>query len=111
MLSRPRQLQIKAELFTEYIEELGQRQADILEQIKDHSQGNERFVVSASKILEVASNAGELFMSDKVKKSSKRRLIQFVLTNLKLDGEKLLFELNSPFDIIAGAVKNNSWGE
>jgi hypothetical protein len=74
-----------------------------------HSQGNERFVVSASKILEVASNASEL--SDKVKKSSKRRLIQFVLTNLRLDGETLVFNLNSPFDVIAEAVKTNSWGE
>lgn len=102
---------IKPELFTEYIEELGQRQADLLEQIKDHSQGNERFVVSASKILEVASNASEVFLSDKVKKSSKRRLIQFVLTNLKLDGETLTFNLNSPFNTIALAAKNNSWGE
>ena len=102
---------IKPDLFDELVGELVSWQADLLEQIKDHSKGNERFLISASKILEVASKASELFMNEHVRLSQKRRLIQFVLSNLRLDGEKLVFELNSPFDAIAECVKNDSWGE
>lgn len=102
---------IRPELFEELISEKTKLQTDILEQIKDHSQGNERFVISASKILEVASRASEMFLSDATPLSTKRRLIQFVLSNTQLEGDKLLFELKTPFDVIAGASKNNSWGE
>ena len=102
---------IRPELFEELISEKTALQADILEQIKDHSQGNERFVVSASKILEVASRASEMFLDEKVPVSTKRRLIQFVLSNTRLEGTKLLFELKTPFDTIAWASANDSWGE
>ena len=102
---------IKPELFEQLVGELGDRQADLLSQMQDHSEGNERFVVAASKILEVASNASHLFLSEKVPVSHKRRLVEFVLSNLRWDGNKLLFELKSPFDMIAEAQKMNSWGE
>ncbi len=102
---------IKPELFEELIGEKAQRQADVLEQIKDHSQGNERFVVSASKVLEVASRASEIFLNERTPVSTKRRLIQFVLSNTQLEGSTLVFELNSAFSAIADAKKMNAWGE
>lgn len=102
---------IKPELFDELISEKTQMQGDLLEQIKDHSRGNEQFILSASKILEVAHNASELFLSQDVRMSQKHRLLEFVLSNLRLSGETLLFELKTPFDVIAGCSKNDSWGE
>lgn len=101
----------KRELFEELIEEKVKLKADILEKIKDHSKGNERFIVAASKIYDVASRASQLFLDAGAKPSAKRRLLEFVLSNMRLDGEKLVFELNAPFDAIAGCSKNNSWGE
>jgi hypothetical protein len=101
---------IKPELFDELISEKTQMQGDLLEQIKDHSKGNEQFILSASKILEVAHNASELFLSQDVRMSQKHRLLEFVLSNLRLSGETLLFELKTPFDVIAECSKNDSWG-
>jgi site-specific DNA recombinase len=100
---------IRPELFDELMEEKGRRQADLMEQMKDHGKGNEQFVISASKILQVASTASELFMAQSTTLSQKRALIKFVLSNLKLEGEKLVFNLKAPFDAIAECSKNNSW--
>jgi site-specific DNA recombinase len=100
---------IKPELFEQLVEEKGQRQADLLEQMKDQSDGDKRFVISASKILAVASNASELFLAESTNLSQRRQLLQFVLSNLKLEGDKLLFNLKAPFDAIAECSENNSW--
>lgn len=101
----------RPDLIDELVEELGERQADILEQMKDYSKGNEQFVISATKILQVAAGASALFLSPDVHMSSKQRLLNFILSNPKLDGEKLVFELKTPFDIISGCKKDDSWGE
>lgn len=100
---------IRPELFDELVAEKGARQADLLEQMKDHSKGDKQFVTSASKILEVASNAGELFMAKSTKTYQRRQLITFILSNLRLEGEKLLYNLVPPFDTIALCAKNDSW--
>jgi len=52
-----------------------------------------------------------MFMDDKASLSTKRRLIQFVISKMEWDGEKIIFELKTPFDVIARASKNNNWGE
>lgn len=101
----------KRELFEELIEEKVKLQGDILEQIKDHSKGNERFIVAASKIYDVASRASQIFLDAKAHPSAKRRLLEFVLSNMRLQGDTLLFELKTPFDVIAGCSKKNCWGE
>jgi site-specific DNA recombinase len=101
----------KRELFEELIDEKVKLQSDILEQIKDHSKGNERFIVAASKIYDVASRASQLFLDANARPSAKRRLLEFALSNMRLDGDKLLFELKTPFEAIAGCSKDNNWGE
>jgi site-specific DNA recombinase len=101
----------KRELFEEIIEEKVKLQGDILEQIKDHSKGNEHFIVAASKIYEVASQASQMFLDANVRPSVKRRLLEFALSNMTLEGEKLIFELKTPFDVIAECSKISNWGE
>jgi len=47
--------------------------------------------------MELASRAYELFEFSKVEQ--KRQLINFVLSNLKLKGKTLEFEIRKPFDV------------
>ncbi|MBL7618160.1 recombinase family protein, partial [Frankia sp. AgB1.8] len=102
---------LKPELFGELIDEMTGRQAELMSEIENQQDGQERFVVSSARILELASRASPLFMSDAVRISQKRRLLNVTLSNLRVADETLLFELNEPFDAVSHALKMNSWGE
>ena len=64
----------------------------------DAYQGHLRYHVTASKVLSLASRAIKIFESSEV--PEKRQLLSYLLQNPCLDGEKLLYELKSPFDTI-----------
>jgi site-specific DNA recombinase len=98
---------ITAEQYDDMVANLKREQSDILMQLEDHSEGDKQFLINASYILELANRAGELFESSEV--SQKRQLIEMVLSNLKLEGEKLVYNLKAPFDAIAECSQNDSW--
>lgn len=104
-----RRFNLRPELFDELVTEYEQKQTDIMQQLEDHSKADKLFVTTASYILDVASRANELFDAESTKVAQKRYLIDFVLANLKLEGEKLLFNLKEPFDAIAMMSKSQSW--
>jgi hypothetical protein len=49
-------------------------------------------------ILDLTSRAYELFKSSEVEE--KRQLIKLILSNLELNGEKLVWQAHKPFDLI-----------
>ena len=49
----------------------------------------------------------ELFES--LKMEQKRQLINFLLSNLKLEGKTLLYDVNKPFDAILNASECSDW--
>jgi len=53
----------------------------LLDQLKDHSKGDEAFLINSSYLLELANRAFELFESSQTDK--KRKLINFVFVNLE----------------------------
>lgn len=79
-----------------------EKQYDLNLQLEDHTKADENFLISISYLLELAYEAAELFElpNDSSKVPLKRQLLSFLLSNLKLEGEKLLFELKSPFDVL-----------
>lgn len=103
------QFRVKPELFEQLINEYAAQQQDILDQLKDHKEGDKRAIVNARRILELASKASEVFLSDGSKLDHKRSVVALVLSNLRLEGDKLLFNLKEPFDSIAEAVKSDNW--
>ncbi len=58
-------------------------------------------------LLNICSKAPELFESSKVEQ--KRQLINFLLSNLKLRGKTLEFELKKPYDAIYEANIHSNW--
>lgn len=98
---------ISKETFEAKTAELKKRQREIDELLSKHTDADEQFTVTATSILDLASRAGELFASSKP--DQKRQLLSFVLSNLRLDGEKLVYELNKPFDAILSASKRSQW--
>lgn len=97
------------ELFESMVKDLEVRQKDISQQLADHSDGNKAFVIGASYILDVASRGAELFEAESTKLEQKRYLINLVLPNAKLEGEKLIFNLLEPFDALTELAKTQNW--
>jgi site-specific DNA recombinase len=76
-------------------------------QMEEHSKADENFYITAATVLDLASRALEILKSSEV--TEKRALLNFLLQNCVLNGRKLLFELNAPFDVIAQYGKTQNW--
>ena len=85
------------------------RQKDILDELEDHSNGDKAFVIGASYLLDVCSRATELFDAESSKVEQKRYLIDFVLSNMTLEGENIRFTLKEPFEAIINMQKTQKW--
>jgi hypothetical protein len=62
---------------------------------------------TANAILSIAHEAEDLFKSSEVEE--KRKLINLVLQNLKVEGSNLDYEYARPFNILAQSVNCNEW--
>lgn len=65
------------------------------------------YYITADLLLKLANRAYDIFNGSEVEQ--KRLLIQTVLSNLKITGEKLDCELRSPFDLIAKSNDHIEW--
>lgn len=75
--------------------------------LKQYTEADGNFIITVSYLLDIASRARDLFLSSKV--DQKRKLISFVLSNLSLEGKKLVYNLKEPFDAILQANKSKIW--
>jgi site-specific DNA recombinase len=100
---------LKPEIFEQLVKEYENRQQDIRNQLEDHSKADKKFILTASYILDLASRAADLFNAESSKLEQKRHIINLVLSNLRLEGEKLLFNLNEPFNSFAYASNSGNW--
>ena len=57
--------------------------------------------------MELANRAPELYQSSEVEE--KRQLVNFLLSNLRLKGKKLLYDYKKPFNAMALCAKTNYW--
>ncbi len=85
--------------------------------IQDHQAADDTYKITVSSVFTLASEAFEIFKSSTTSDSAgaarannhqKRKLIGFLFSNLKLNGENLEYTLRSPFDLI---VQNHSYEE
>ncbi len=97
------------QLFEAMVKDLETKQKDIAQQIADHADGDKAFVIGASYILDVASRGAELLAAESTKLEQKRYLLNLVLPNAKLDGEKLVFNLLEPFDALTDMANSKNW--
>jgi site-specific DNA recombinase len=98
---------ISEELYQKKLKEYKEKQRDILIQIEEHNKADENFYITASKVLDLANRALEIFESSEV--NEKRALINLLLQNPLLSERKLLFFLRSPFYMIAKCGQTKNW--
>jgi hypothetical protein len=80
------------------LEEYKKRQREITSEMKAHVNADETCLITAKTVLDLAKRAKELFMSSKLEE--KQQLLNFVFSNLKLDGKRLAVILKEPFSTI-----------
>ncbi len=96
-------------LFERMVKKIEKRQKELLDDLQDHSAGDKAFVIGASYLLDICSRAVELFDAESTKVEQKRYLIDFILSNATLDGEKLQFTLKEPFEAVIALSKTGKW--
>ncbi len=83
------------------------RQYNINEQIKNYLRADETFKLTVNTVLSIASKAYELFESSNIEQ--KRKLINYVFSNLELEGTTLRYSLKKPFDLMVDCTTYNDW--
>lgn len=76
-------------------------------QITNYDKADEQFAITLGLLLDLASNAYELFKSSNL--DQKRRLLSIVFSNFSLKGKKLEFSITKPFDAMVKWAQGPDW--
>lgn len=75
-----------------------------LEQLQD---AEDNYYMTAKHILNLVNRAHELFISSEVEE--RRQLIKLVLSNVRIEEEKVLYDAHKPFDLILKSAHCKQW--
>ena len=84
-----------------------QQIADIDGRLSILQDAEDNYYITAKYVLEVANRAYDLFKSSEVEE--KRQLIKLVLSNPRVDGKKVRFEAQKPFNQILNFADRQDW--
>ena len=87
--------------------QLKTRQYQISDQIKKHLKADETFKITVNAVFSIAKKTYELFESSKIEQ--KRKLINYVFSNLELEGTTLRYSLRKPFDLMTNCTTHSEW--
>ncbi len=95
---------ITEEMYDSFLREYKGKQAELLEQMQDHSDADEEFYLTANMTLNIAKRAKEIFVSSEVEE--KNQFLGFLLQNCALHEKKLEFSMRSPFNLMLNMTDN-----
>lgn len=90
---------ISKEVHAEKRQELMQKREDIMQEIEQHNNADDKFSDQLISLIELASNAAEIFKGSNTE--GKRKLINFVFSNLEL--------MRPPFDMFVKCTEIEEW--
>jgi site-specific DNA recombinase len=80
---------------------------DLNIQLSQLQEAEDNYYMTAKYLLDLSSRAYDLFMSSEVEE--KRQLIKLILSNLRIEEKKVLFDAVKPFDLILNSVDSQAW--
>jgi len=98
---------ISKEVHEEKREQLITRREEIMQEIEINNRADNNFSKCLIRLVQIASGAFETFKSSTT--TEKRKLVNFVFANLKLNGHELDFTLRPLFDTFTKLPKNEKW--
>lgn len=90
-----------------YHKDFRQEQEKLEVELAMHSKADKEFYFTITNLLDISTRAFELYESSKL--DQKRQLLNFMFSNLKLEGKKLVFNLKKPFDVLVNLQKTSNW--
>lgn len=93
--------------YNRFYEQFRNEIAEVDSQLSKLQDAEDNYYITAKYILELTSRASELFLSSEVEK--RRHLIKLVLSNLRLDGENVVYDVQKPFDLILNCADDQVW--
>ena len=87
--------------------ELLESRSELRVRIDEHEQADNKFRMTLESLVHILSSAYGIFMSSSEER--KRQIINFLFTNLQLNGKKLEYTLRSPFHLLANLGSCPDW--
>lgn len=88
-----------------YIEEKGKE--NFVNKIAELDKAEKEYYMTTAYLVELGSRSSDIF--SRSKPHEKRALLNFVLSNRELDGEKVLYKAKFPFDMVLKYVPSSNW--
>jgi len=70
-------------------------------------EAEDNYYITAKYVLNLVNRAYDLFMSSEVEE--RRQLIKLVLSNLRIEDEKVLWDVQSPFNLLTNRTDHTGW--
>lgn len=93
--------------YDKFYQQLSEQSQNIQIRLDQLQEADDNYIIMAKHLLKLTKLAFDLFDGSEVE--GKRVLIKLVLSNLRIEGEKLLWELNKPFDLIVECSEHQLW--
>lgn len=93
--------------YDKFFQTLNDQSLDINIRLEQLQEAENNYYITAKYVLDLTNRAYELFVSSEVE--LKRQLIKLVLSNLRMDGENIVCEVLSPFNLIVESSDGNLW--
>src|SRR5258708_1518222 len=87
---------------------LNEQSVDIDTRLSMLQEAQDNYFITANYILELTQKAYKLFLSSEIEE--RRQLLKLVFSNLTMEGKKVQFEAQKPFDTILSFADSPSWG-
>ena len=95
-------------MYDKKLREYKAKQAELLQQMSDHSKADEAHYLTAAKLLDVCNRAEDIFKSSEP--AEKRVFLNFLLQNSVMNGRKPVFTLKPVFQGVVNAHETHKWG-
>jgi site-specific DNA recombinase len=92
---------ITQDIYDKKLSEFETKQQELQIQLEEYAQADHEYHITVSRVLDLAKRASQIFESSEV--NEKRQILGMLLSNCRISEGKLLWELKSPFDVIASA--------
>ncbi|CCZ30525.1 cassette chromosome recombinase B [Proteobacteria bacterium CAG:495] len=86
---------------------LMQERAEVKSRMENLAVADDRFTITMEHLIELSSRAGELFESSGT--DEKRQIINFIFSNLELEGKNLVFTMREPFYWLSKLSTRTIW--
>ncbi len=93
--------------YDRFYQSLREKTADIAIRLEQLQDAEDNYYMTSRYVLKLVSEAHRIFISSEVEE--KRHLIKLVLSNLRIEGESLLWEAQKPFDLLLNATDSKRW--